>query len=108
MSQSIAADMIIRRSCGQPGTPIVVAFTGTASDSAALTKGATYKLQCSEMCHISVITSGGSAATTSSDPLFAGNIYFITINEASKVLSVIRNSTSGTLWITPMVAGLTE
>jgi hypothetical protein len=114
MSQSIAADIIIRRSCGQPGTPVVVSYTGTASDSAALTKGATYMVQSSTMCHVSLIATGGSAATAASTPIIAGNVYFFTVNEASKVLSVIRGTPvggipeSGTLWLTPMVAGIPD
>ena len=99
------SDSMFRAALGEPGACVPVAFTGTSAvwgSPTALTAGVTYELVASENCHILLHAASGSAtATTSSRPIPAWTTRYLTVNSAL-FLGVIRNTNSGTLFITPM------
>ena len=99
------SDSMFRAALGEPGTCLPKDFTDTSAvwgSPTALTAGVTYELIATENCHILLHAASASAtATTNSRPIPAWTRTYLTVNSAL-YLGVIRNTTSGTLYITPL------
>ena len=102
MGTSDQTDRQLQRIHGMPGTAVVRTFTSSSAASAALTSGATYVLTATEDCHI--VFAASPTATTNDTFLPAGVPWPVTIldNGTTYKIGAIRNSTDGTLYITPM------
>jgi len=98
------SDSMFRAVLGNSGTCVPVAFTGTNAvwgSPTTLIPGVTYEFISSQNCHVEFNTASESAiATTSRRPSPAWTRTEVTRNQADFV-GVIRNTDSGTLWITP-------
>ena len=99
------SDSMFRAAIGQSGTCVPVAFTGTSAvwgSPTTLTPGVVYELIATQNCHILMHAASASAtATTKSRPVPAWTRTYLTVNSAL-YLGVIRNTDSGTLYITPL------
>jgi hypothetical protein len=102
---SVLSDSMFRSAIGESGTCVPKAFTDTSAvwgSPTALTPGTVYELIATENCHILLhAVSGSATATTNSRPIPAWTRTYLTVNSAL-YMGVIRNSTSGTLYVTPL------
>lgn len=83
-----------------PADTQVVAFTGTAANSSALSAGIRLvRLVATQDCHIAI---GDNPTATTSDMFLPANVVdYIMVSETDDI-SVIQNSTGGNLYITEM------
>ena len=80
----------------------VVAFTGTAANI-TLDSETMYRFVSTEDCHLAFShVNSGVAADTSDCYLPAGTVEYFATDDTMRYLSVIRNATSGNLYVTPM------
>ena len=104
---SIFADQMFREALGQPGATVTLAFTDASAklgggSPTTLAIGQVYELIATENCHIYMHAASVSAvATTAHRPIPAWTRTYLTVNSAL-YLAAIRNTTSGTLYLTPM------
>ena len=104
---SVYADQMFREAIGEPGTTLTLSFTDTSAKlgggtPATLAIGKVYELIATENCHVFLhATSGSATATTSHRPIPAWTRTYLTVNSAL-YLAAIRNTSNGTLYLTPM------